>query len=114
MFYREQIIAGIYTKLNLLLPKCMGKVLKAHTFKLQVEHRNPEYLDILRYTVDQIINIFMEFNVCSENPIMKTMKGLLNDMLTLYGNNVGDRMVEYINNQRIPETVRAVLIDLFN
>ena len=45
----------------------------------------------------------------ADSPVLKTLKNLLNDILTLYGNEVSENIMQYMNNEGISETIKIVL-----
>ena len=80
---REQLGVQDNSKLNLLLPKCMGKVIKNPSFRTQYE-RNSQVFEWLTYIIKEIKDIIICFEILPESPIIKTLKNLLLEIITMY------------------------------
>lgn len=64
-------------KLLLLLPKCMGKVVKNPIFTSQYL-RQPHNHDTLMYIITELASLISTFDIGEDTSIMRTIKNLLN------------------------------------
>ena len=87
LLMRDQFKSKDGSKLNLLLPKCISKVIKNPSFKLQAE-RTAEAYQLLAFVVKEMADIIATFEISLETSVMKTIKNLLAEILVMFPSSV--------------------------